>query len=333
MKTINVAELMGIPKPPMLVEGLVMERGLVMLMSYSGVGKTFLALDLGIAVAAGIKALDKFVVEKHGKVLYVGEDSPDWDVKEQFGKLCRAKGLKPSDFDHPIEFDEDGEVDVESGDQFRFSINEGMHLNSDAGAAQIVQYVRENGVKLVILDTLSALHAGNGNDGGWMGPVMKRIQAIREHAAVILLHHTAKPGEYDRPGATAAMGATQIGASLDGALTLRAKHGRIEARIAKQRAIRLTEFDYVCEWDDDIARLVVIENDSTSSAELLAALKAAGTKGMTRAAMLEVVKGTLPGGTSDAILGQRWFAEMRRLMAEGKVVKIRRGVYRASLGA
>lgn len=329
LKTKTVSELMATPKPPMLIEGLLIQRGLHMFQSHSGTGKTFLGLELAIAVATGMPALEKFEVSTHGKVLYIGEDSPEWDVREQFRKLAVGKGITTEHFDLPWEYDSEGELIPESGPQMLFCINEGSNLNSEEAVDKIVEEVETHGYKLVILDTLGALNEGNENDNGWMGLVMKRIKRIREHAAVLLIHHTKKPGEYENPGTTGARGASAIGASVDGALSLKLSKGHVQVRIAKQRAIRLTEFDYVIEWDDDQARLVVMENSDPVNDGLTAALKVAGAKGLTRAEMLEVVKKVLGGTPSPTLQQTVWWKSMQALMASGVAYKVKRGVYAA----
>lgn len=327
LKSRTWSQLMDLPKPPMHIEGILPQNGLLLLQSHSGVGKTFFALELGIAVCTGLRAFEKFVVTQAGKVLYVGEDAPDWDVKEQARKLAAHKGLSARDFDLPWETDADGHIDLESGPQFEFSINEGAHLNSDAGVDEIIARIDAIGAKVVILDTLSALNTGNENDNGWMNVIMRRIKRIRKHAAVILLHHTSKPGEVERPGPTGARGASAIGASLDGGFGLTKRQGKIAVRIVKQRSFRMTEFDYIIESDDDQAALVIIESSSPIKEAVLKFLKEKGTAG--RADMLPVVKKLSPGA-SDSVVANRWWASMQSLMAEGKVAKAGRNLYKFS---
>lgn len=329
LKVKTVAQLMATPKPPMLIEGLLIQRGLHMFQSHSGTGKTFLGLELAIAVATGMPACEKFQVTTKGKVLYIGEDSPEWDVREQFRKLSTGKGINPDHFDLDWTYDSEGEIEPGSGPQMMFCINEGNCLNSDAEVDKIVEEVEVGAYKLVILDTLGALNEGNENDNGWMGLVMKRIKRIREHAAVLLIHHTKKPGEFEQPGTTGARGASAIGASVDGALSLKTSKGHVQVRIAKQRAIRLTEFDYIIEWDDDQARLVVIEANDPITDALKAALIKSGPKGMTRAEMLEVVKKSCSNTLSPSLQQSLWWKSMQALMANGTAYKVKRGVYAA----
>jgi len=329
LKTKNVRDIMAVPKPPMLIEGMLIKNGLHMFQSHSGTGKTFLALEMGIAVATGMPALGKFQVSNHGKVLYVGEDSPEWDVREQFKKLIHGKGIGVEHFDLPFEYDAEGEIIPGSGPQFKFCINTGANLNSESAVDEIVDELEHGEYAFVILDTLSALNEGNENDNGWMNLIMKRIKRIRSQAAVLIIHHTKKPGEYESPGTTGARGASAIGASVDGALSLLAKQGAVQVRIAKQRAIRMVEFDYILESDDDQARLVIIDTSDPASEALLKALSASGSKGMERKAMLEIVRKTVSTAYSDQAIANLWWKSMQHLISAGKVYKIKRGVYGA----
>lgn len=327
LKGRNWSELMELPTPPMMIEGLVLRNGLLLLQAYSGVGKTFLALELGIAAASGLPALGKFQVNEPGKVLYVGEDSADWDVKEQVKKLAAAKGLSAKDFDLPWETDEHGVVDLTSGPQFEFVIHEGANLDTDAGAENIIAKVKAIGAKLVILDSLANLNKGNENDNGWMTQVMKRIAKIRPYASVILLHHTSKPNEFQKDGLFGARGAGAIAANLDGALELKPKkYGRIGVKIVKRRAMRLTEFDYELEYDDETAVLRVVEDDDPFRNALKTAL--AKVKEMTRPEMIEVIR-PLMEGQPEAKIAQKWWSTVQTMLAREEVRKVRRGVYAA----
>ena len=142
------------------------------------------------------------------------------------------------------------------------------------------------------------------------------------------IHHTAKPGEFDRPGVTGARGAGAIGASVDGALSLLRKGERIQVRIAKQRAIRLTEFDYELVFDDDYAELKVVTGADPVAVALAAALS--GGKEMSRAEMLPVVKKVLGPKATDTSVANAWWSAMRDLLSSGKAKKVRRGVYKGS---
>lgn len=329
LKTKTVSELFATPKPPMLVEGMLIEKGLHAFISYSGVGKSFLAIELGIAVALGEPALGRFQVPSHGKVLYLGEDSPEWDVREQLRKLCNSKGFSAQHFDLPIELDEFGDVVPESGPQFKFAIMQGSNLNSDKDVQEIVEEVSRGAYKLVIIDTLSAVQGGNINDNGWMALIMQRLKKIREYAAVLILHHTTKPKEFEQPGTTGALGATAIGASLDGAISLKVRKGIIQARVAKQRAIRMSEFDYMLESDDDYAKLTIME-DGDEVMEMLA--KALSKADLDRTAMLKLVSAFHPKASPPEIAGI-WWKAIKKLLRDGRVRKVSRGVYGKGVNA
>src|SRR3989304_9843356 len=91
LQPVSAARLLaGVPMPPMLIEGLVPRRGLVMFSADPYVGKTFLALEAARAVASHPPFLGRFQAWG-GKVLFVEEDSPAWDLGKQFIKLAGAQ--------------------------------------------------------------------------------------------------------------------------------------------------------------------------------------------------------------------------------------------------
>jgi RecA-family ATPase len=62
-------------------------------------GKTFLALDLAVSVAAGTPCLRRFCVSRPGRVLlYIAEDPLD-EVQRRLEGICVASSLKLADLD------------------------------------------------------------------------------------------------------------------------------------------------------------------------------------------------------------------------------------------
>ena len=66
-----------------VIEPLIHERGLVMVYAWRGVGKTWFALGLAHAIAAGGKYL-KWTASKPRRVLHVCGEMPAVDLKQRF---------------------------------------------------------------------------------------------------------------------------------------------------------------------------------------------------------------------------------------------------------
>ena len=77
-----------------VIEPLIHERGLVMVYAWRGVGKTWFALGLAHAIAAGGKYL-KWTASKPRRVLHVCGEMPAVDLKQRFERVVAATNDKP----------------------------------------------------------------------------------------------------------------------------------------------------------------------------------------------------------------------------------------------
>lgn len=168
---IDEAELMSWEAPQWLVEGLVPEGALAFMAGPSGVGKSFLALDMALSVAYGQDFLDLPTIQ--GPTLYVAGEG--------------ARGLRS----RVAAWHEHHGVPQEPG---RFSVmSTGAVLSDDELMDEMVRGVAERGIRFVILDTWSQL-AGveNENDAAQAAMALRSAARLRDAvpgASVLIVHH------------------------------------------------------------------------------------------------------------------------------------------------
>lgn len=176
---LNIAEAFRVQPPPLdfVLPGMI--SGTVgALVAQGGAGKSWIALELAIAVAGGPDLLE-IGVERHGRVLYLPAEDPRLAVSH---RLYSARDA----------------VDVAAVEQLAESLEivplmgHGVDLMTEAWAEAVEQMAA--GARLVILDTLRRFHSADENSAGEMAKLLGVLEGICERtgASILFLHHTAK---------------------------------------------------------------------------------------------------------------------------------------------
>lgn len=161
-----------------LIEGVIVRESLAVLYGESHSGKTFLAVDIGAAVAEGIRWHGRNV--EQGLVLYLATESPR-SVQKRLIAYRMETGRTLAQFEVVK-----SPVNLYASD-----------ADTTALLALVQEVESEHGAKvaLIIGDTLARLSAGaNENSGEDMGVVLGNVQKIIDAtgAAFLLIHHTGK---------------------------------------------------------------------------------------------------------------------------------------------
>lgn len=173
-------EILKMEDPTYLVEGVVPNRALVQFWGAIGVYKSFLALDLGCCVAAGIPWLDRFPVER-GHVFYcAGEGRSGY--RKRYEAWCEHRRIDP--WDHPFTIIDkapnlldEAEVQAYTADMTR---------------------IAKGPVKLVVVDTLStALPGGDENNSTDMSKARDNMRLFISELGCtsMAVHHDTKAGD------------------------------------------------------------------------------------------------------------------------------------------
>ncbi len=162
------------PLPSWIIKDVLPQGELAVLFGESGSGKSFMALDMGAAIARGVPWRDKPV--KQGRVVYVAAE----------GAGGFRKRLKAYAHQHGIALN-DMRIGVIAG---------APNLREKADALDIAKAIKAwGGADLVIVDTFAQAMAGaNENSGEDVGRALQHCKGIHTAtgAPIMLVHHSGK---------------------------------------------------------------------------------------------------------------------------------------------
>jgi len=185
LKSMDIEAFLRLEIPPreMLMSPIIPEQGLVMLHAARGIGKTFISLSIAVIIASGRQMFDnKWSCPKPKKVLFIDGEMPQAVLQERCASIVMG-------FD--IEYIPEGNFNIITPDQQDEGIPD---LSTQDGQKSIEEHL--NGVKLVIIDNLSALcRTGKENDAESWLPVQEWLLSLRRRGiSVLIIHHSNKNG-------------------------------------------------------------------------------------------------------------------------------------------
>lgn len=182
LRCLNLTELLSLELPPReyVLEPVIPRRGLVMLYAPRGIGKTYTALSIAYAVAAGGVAL-KWRAPQPRRVLYVDGEMPMEALQERLAQIVDG-----SETEAPPQ-----NLQLLAADHQRTRMPD---LSTATGQAELEPFL--DSVELLILDNLSTLVRGEGESeaDSWIPIQDWLLQLRRRGIAVLLVHHAGKNG-------------------------------------------------------------------------------------------------------------------------------------------
>lgn len=204
--------------------------------------KTYLALEMALAVASGRPCLGRFQVPVPGPVLlFAAEDSP-LQVRARLLGLAQARG-----------------VDFTSLPVFLI-LAEQLRLDLDHDKVRLAAAIEKHRPRLLILDPFVRLHRLDENSAMEVSALLADLRALqrRFHLAVLLVHHTRKANG-ESSGGQALRGSSDLHAWGDSNLYLGRAQDKLRLAV-EHRAARAPQPITLALAGDDAIRLVV---DST----------------------------------------------------------------------
>ena len=188
-------------------------------------GKSFLALDLAVAVAAGVPCLRRFQTDQSGPVLMFAAEDAGHIVRTRLEGIARAAG---ADFDT---------LDIAVIDVPVLRLD---HRSDRQRLEETVQRIRP---RLVLLDPLVRLHGVDENAVAEIAPILGFLRDLqrRFETAVLLVHHSRKSGA-SRPG-QALRGSSELHAWGDSNLYLRRRDNQIVMTVEHRAAPGLNDIE------------------------------------------------------------------------------------------
>lgn len=197
---VTVEQLCRRPRPKWLVRGLIPEKALGVIYGEPGSGKTFLVLDLALAVTRGAPWLG--LRTRQGGVVYVACEGA---LRNRVEAYLSHQEVNPEDLP-----------------QFRIIESNVNLLDPDADLAVLIERLKEVGrqteaVFVVVIDTLNrAMSGGNENAPDDMGAMIAAAAQITEKtgATVVFVHHCGKDANRGSRGHSSLKGAADFEMSV-----------------------------------------------------------------------------------------------------------------------
>jgi hypothetical protein len=166
--------------------------------------KSFLALDLAVAVAAGVPCLRRFAVPDPGRVLLYAAEDALAIVRRRLEGIAAAAGVNLRDLDIQV------------------ITTPTLRLDLVADRASLQETVARLQPRLLILDPFVRLHRIDENASGEVAPLLAYLRELhRQHSlAVLVVHHAKKGAGHVRAG-QALRGSSEFHAWGDSNLYLR----------------------------------------------------------------------------------------------------------------
>ena len=186
-------------------------------------GKSFLALDLAVAVAAGVPSLRHFPAVQPGRVLMYAAEDAGHLVRSRLEGIARAAATPFHQLDIAL-------IDVPA-----------LRLDQHADRQRLHDTVERLTPRLLVLDPLVRLHGVDENAVAEIAPILAFLRDLqrRFETAVVLVHH-ARKSPATRPG-QALRGSSELHAWGDSNLYLRRRKGHIVMTVEHRGAASLNE--------------------------------------------------------------------------------------------
>jgi AAA domain len=173
--------------------------------------KTWMALEMAVAVASGSACLDRFAVPSAGLVLlYAAEDSAA-DLRLRLESLAHRHGIPLASLD------------------LRVITADALRLDRTADQERLTATLLLHRPALLILDPLVRLHAVDENAAGEIAALLGYLRALQRQSgsAIALIHHARKNVAADGGAGYSLRGSSDLYAWVDSFLYLRRHHGQL----------------------------------------------------------------------------------------------------------
>ena len=166
--------------------------------------KSFLALDLAVAVASGTPCLRRFAVPNPGRVLLYAAEDALHIVRARLDGICAAAGCRLDALD----------IQVITAPTLRIDL--------EADRARLQHTVEKLKPRLLLLDPFVRLHRIDENASGEVAPLLAYLRELqRRHGLAVLVVHHAKKGAGRQRAGQALRGSSEFHAWGDSNLYLR----------------------------------------------------------------------------------------------------------------
>jgi hypothetical protein len=207
--------------------------------------KSFLALDVAVAVASGAPCVRRFAVARPGRVLLFAAEDALHIVRQRLAGIARAAGRDLDELDIQVITAPSVRLDVER----------------DRDALTVT--IDKLRPRLLVLDPFVRLHRIDENQSGEVAPLLAYLRELqrRYHVAVLLVHHARKGGAKMRAG-QALRGSSEFHAWGDSNLYLRRHGDQLTLSVEHRAAASISNVPLHLDTADEAVALTAIEREA-----------------------------------------------------------------------
>jgi hypothetical protein len=221
LSLIGPRELLDLPAaPPWLIEDLWVGEGVGIIGAAPKSYKTWIALEMAVAVASGTPCFGRFAVPNPGPVIaFFAEDSLQ-AIRERLLAVCAARGLELERL--PLQL-------------VAASV---LRLDAPEDQDRLREAVEQQQPRLMVLDPLVRLHGGDENDSGHIGRLLGFLRTLQRDygSSIVLTHHNRKTHSRHAPEGQGLRGSGDLHAWTDTGLFLRRRSGVVTMRVEHRSA-------------------------------------------------------------------------------------------------
>jgi hypothetical protein len=314
-RILSIEELIAMKPPGWLLDGLLPAEGLVLCFGRPNVGKSFVALDIALTLAAGLREWQGISAHRSGVVLYASPEG-NGGLGQRIGAWLER---------HP-----DNAPEVK---QNFFLVTEPIHPHEESTFFRVLQAAKARTANLspilLVIDTLAANAPGaNDSDAPTMSAITYNLGRFTAAtgATCLLLHHTPQDKSNRERGSGVLRGAVDVALRVD-----RSTDNMMTVRVDKARdfqgGAQLKLQRVIC-GNSCVVELASTEQGLRSppaqsgrddtKPRILAAIEGAAPKAVSRAQLLKSLEG-VPAATLTR--------HLKSMVDSGEVEKPKRGHY------